>query len=50
MAELPKIAKLAGQMKATRCGKTIQSVTLLQEKCANIPPRRISRTGRRRQD
>jgi len=37
MAELPEIAKLAGQMRDTLCGKTIQTVTLLQEKCANIP-------------
>lgn len=38
MAELPEIAKLAGQMRHTLCGKTIQAITLLQEKCANIPP------------
>ena len=38
MAELPEITKLAGQMKDTLCGKTIQTVALLQEKCANIPP------------
>jgi len=37
MAELPEIAKLSGQMKNTLRGKTIQKVTLLQEKCANIP-------------
>lgn len=37
MAELPEIVKLAGQMKDTLRGKTIQSITLLQEKCANIP-------------
>ena len=37
MAELPEIAKLAGQMRETLCGKTIQTVTLLQEKCANVP-------------
>jgi len=36
MAELPEIAKLAGQMKDTLHGKTIKTVTLLQEKCANI--------------
>jgi formamidopyrimidine-DNA glycosylase len=36
MAELPEIAKLAEQMKDTLRGKTIQTVTLLQEKCANI--------------
>lgn len=36
MAELPEIYKLAGQMKDTLCGKTVKSVTLLQEKCANI--------------
>src|SRR5690554_3888605 len=38
MAELPEIAKLTGQMRDTLCGKTIQAITLLQEKCANIPP------------
>ncbi len=37
MAELPEIAKLAGQMRDTLCGKTIQTIILLQEKCANIP-------------
>ena len=37
MAELPEIAKLAGQMEDTLRGKTIQTVTLLQEKCANVP-------------
>lgn len=37
MAELPEIAKLAGQMNDTLCGKVIKSVNLLQEKCANIP-------------
>jgi formamidopyrimidine-DNA glycosylase len=36
MAELPEIAKIAGQMRDTLRGKTIQTVTLLQEKCANI--------------
>ncbi|MCL2337512.1 MAG: hypothetical protein FWC60_08850 [Firmicutes bacterium] len=38
MAELPEITKLAGQMRDTLRGKTIQSVTILQEKCANITP------------
>jgi len=38
MAELPEIAKLAGQMRDALCGKTVQAVTLLQEKCANISP------------
>lgn len=38
MAELPEIYKLAGQMKDTLCGKTIKSIALLQEKCANVPP------------
>jgi formamidopyrimidine-DNA glycosylase len=38
MAELPEIYKLSKQMKDTLCGKTIQSIDLLQEKCANIPP------------
>ena len=37
MAELPEITKLAGQMNKTLCGKTIREITLLQEKCANIP-------------
>jgi len=37
MAELPEIAKLAGQMRDTLCGKTVHAVNLLQEKCANIP-------------
>lgn len=37
MAELPEISKLAGQMRDSLNGKTIQSITLLQEKCANIP-------------
>lgn len=37
MAELPEIVKLSSQMKDTLCGKTIKMVTLLQEKCANIP-------------
>jgi hypothetical protein len=36
MAELPEIAKLAGQMRDILRGKTMQTVTLLQEKCANI--------------
>ena len=36
MAELPEITKFAGQMKNTLCGKTIKSITLIQEKCANI--------------
>ena len=38
MAELPEITKLAGQMKDTLRGKTLKTVNLLQEKCANIPP------------
>ncbi len=38
MAELPEIFKLAGQMRDTLHGKTIQSITLLQEKCSNVPP------------
>jgi len=37
MAELPEITKLALQMRDTTKGKTINSITLLQEKCANIP-------------
>ena len=37
MAELPEITKLAGQMKDTLRGKTIKSIDILQEKCANIP-------------
>ena len=38
MAELPEITKLSGQMKSTLQGKTIKATTILQEKCANIPP------------
>ncbi|MGI6149696.1 MAG: DNA-formamidopyrimidine glycosylase family protein [Limnochordia bacterium] len=38
IAELPEIHKLAGQMRDTLRGRTIRSVTLLQEKCANVPP------------
>ena len=38
MAELPEITKLAGQMKNTLQGKTLAAITLLQEKCSNIPP------------
>lgn len=37
MAELPEIAKLSGQMRDILRGKTIQTLTLLQEKCTNIP-------------
>lgn len=37
MAELPEIAKLSGQMRDTLRGKTIQTLTLLQEKCTNVP-------------
>jgi len=37
MAELPEITKLAGQMKSTLVGKTLATIDLLQEKCANIP-------------
>ena len=37
MAELPEITKLAGQMRATLREKTLRTITLLQEKCANIP-------------
>ena len=37
MAELPEITKLAGQMHSTLQGKKIKEITLLQEKCANIP-------------
>ena len=37
MAELPEIVKLAAQMRNTLSGKTMRSVTLLQEKCANVP-------------
>lgn len=35
MAELPEIAKLSEQMRDVLCGKTIQNLTLQQEKCAN---------------
>ena len=38
MAELPEITKLAKQMNDTMSGKTIQTITLLQEKCTNITP------------
>lgn len=37
MAELPEITKLATQMKNSLQGKTLATITLLQEKCANIP-------------
>ena len=37
MAELPEITKLTNQMRETLRGKTIKTITLLQEKCANIP-------------
>ena len=37
MAELPEICKLAGQMRDTLRGKAIRSITLLQEKCSNLP-------------
>jgi len=37
MAELPEIAKLTAQMNDKLRSKTIKTVTLLQEKCANIP-------------
>lgn len=49
MAELPEIAKLAGQMRDTLRGKTIQTITLLQEKCANIAPNEFQKrtTGAR---
>lgn len=36
MAELPEITKLTRQMRETLRGKTFQTLTLLQEKCANI--------------
>lgn len=38
MAELPEITKLATQMHKTLGGKTVSNVTLLQEKCSNVPP------------
>lgn len=38
MAELPEIAKLAGQMDVKLKAKTIDKIILLQEKCANISP------------
>jgi formamidopyrimidine-DNA glycosylase len=38
MAELPEIAKIARQMRDTLRGKTIQAVTLRQEKCTNVAP------------
>ena len=41
MAELPELAKLAGQMKDTLHKKTIKAIDILQEKCANIPVKEI---------
>lgn len=43
MAELPEIAKLAGQMNDALNGKTIKTVLLLQEKCANIPTEKFQK-------
>ena len=37
MAELPEIAKIAGQMQDTLGGKTVKTIVLIQEKCSNIP-------------
>jgi len=37
MAELPEIAKLEEQMRETLRGKTVKTVAIVQEKCANIP-------------
>ncbi|MCL2517072.1 MAG: hypothetical protein FWF15_00785 [Oscillospiraceae bacterium] len=37
MAELPEITKISTQMRDTLRGKTIQTVSILQEKCVNIP-------------
>ena len=37
MAELPEITKLAAQMKDKLCGKTLDNIEIIQEKCANIP-------------
>ena len=37
MAELPEIKKISTQMHDTLRAKTIQTVSILQEKCANIP-------------
>jgi len=37
MAELPEIKKLSGQMRDMLTGKTLHTVVLLQEKCANVP-------------
>ena len=36
MAELPEIAKLAGQMRDTLIGKTIKTLAIQQEKCTNV--------------
>jgi formamidopyrimidine-DNA glycosylase len=36
MAELPEITKFAGQMNETFCGKSIRSISILQEKCTNV--------------
>lgn len=38
VAELPEIAKIAGQMRGALRGKTIERAELLQEKCLNVPP------------
>lgn len=43
MAELPEITKLTGQMRDTLCEKTVKSITLLQEKCSNVPPNELQR-------
>ena len=37
MAELPEISKIALQMQDILCGKTIDTIQILQEKCANVP-------------
>ena len=43
MAELPEIVKYAEQMNTTLTGKTLKTVALLQEKCANIPAAEFQR-------
>lgn len=42
MAELPEIAKLAGQMHRELAGKSIRLLHLQQEKCGNLPPAEIA--------
>ena len=43
MAELPEITKFSGQMKRELCGKKVQTITLLQPKCANVDENEFQR-------